>query len=82
MQMLTADAIAAMKPNSVFINLGRGNCVDEQALIQGEYFELDVLSGTMTPAMPSRLLPPLEHAGVQAIFYFLVINNKASKTSK
>jgi hypothetical protein len=24
-----------MKPNAVFINVGRGKCVDEEALIQG-----------------------------------------------
>jgi phosphoglycerate dehydrogenase-like enzyme len=36
--MLSAEAIAAMKPNSVFINVGRGKCVDEQALIQGNAF--------------------------------------------
>lgn len=30
-----AAAIAAMRPHSVFINLGRGKCVDEKALIAG-----------------------------------------------
>lgn len=33
-KMVNASAIAAMKPNAVFINVGRGKCVDEQALIQ------------------------------------------------
>jgi ribosomal protein S27E len=34
-QLVSAAAIAAIKPNAVFINVGRGKCVDEQALIQG-----------------------------------------------
>lgn len=33
--LVSAAAIAAMKPNAVFINVGRGKCVDEEALIQG-----------------------------------------------
>lgn len=32
--MLSAAAIAAMRPNAVFVNLGRGPCVDEAALTQ------------------------------------------------
>ncbi|PNW71822.1 hypothetical protein CHLRE_16g689700v5 [Chlamydomonas reinhardtii] len=32
-KMVGAAAIAAMRPHSVFINLGRGKCVDEKALI-------------------------------------------------
>jgi phosphoglycerate dehydrogenase-like enzyme len=35
-QLVSAAAIAAMKPSAVFINVGRGKCVDEQALIQGK----------------------------------------------
>jgi hypothetical protein len=31
-----------MKPNAVFINVGRGNCVDEEALVKGACFELDI----------------------------------------
>jgi urease gamma subunit len=34
-KLVSAAAIAAMKPNGVFINVGRGKCVDEEALIQG-----------------------------------------------
>lgn len=34
-QLVSAAAIAAMRPNAVFINVGRGKCVDEAALIQG-----------------------------------------------
>jgi phosphoglycerate dehydrogenase-like enzyme len=32
--MVSAEALAAAKPNAVFINLGRGPVVDEDALIQ------------------------------------------------
>ena len=32
-KLFGADAVAAMKPNAVFINVGRGKCVDEDALI-------------------------------------------------
>lgn len=35
-KLVSAAAIAAMKPNGVFINVGRGKCVDEEALIDGE----------------------------------------------
>jgi hypothetical protein len=34
-KLVSAAAIAAMKPNGVFINVGRGKCVDEEALIKG-----------------------------------------------
>jgi phosphoglycerate dehydrogenase-like enzyme len=34
-QLIDAAAIAAMKPNAVFINVGRGKCVDEEALVKG-----------------------------------------------
>ncbi|KAF5840020.1 D-isomer specific 2-hydroxyacid dehydrogenase [Dunaliella salina] len=33
-KLVNAAAIAAMKPNAVFINIGRGKCVDEEALIK------------------------------------------------
>lgn len=36
-KMVSEAAIAAMKPNGVFINVGRGKCVDEQALIKGKW---------------------------------------------
>jgi phosphoglycerate dehydrogenase-like enzyme len=32
--MVGASAFASMKPTGVFINVGRGKCVDEEALIQ------------------------------------------------
>ena len=35
-QLIDADAISSMKPNGVFINVGRGQNVDEEALIAGE----------------------------------------------
>lgn len=38
-QLVSAAAIAAMKPNAVFINVGRGKCVDEEALIQGGFLD-------------------------------------------
>lgn len=44
-QLINAAAIAAMKPNTVFINVGRGKCVDEEALVKGGCLILE-LSGT------------------------------------
>ena len=35
-QSVSATAIAFMRPNAVFINVGRGKCVDEEALVAGE----------------------------------------------
>lgn len=33
-KLFSADAVAAMQPHAVFINVGRGKCVDEDALIE------------------------------------------------
>lgn len=35
-RIIDADAIAAMKADSVVINVGRGKCIDEAALVQGQ----------------------------------------------
>jgi lactate dehydrogenase-like 2-hydroxyacid dehydrogenase len=34
-QLVNAAAIAAMKPTGVIVNIGRGKCMDEAALIEG-----------------------------------------------
>lgn len=33
-KLFDADAVAAMQAHAVFINIGRGKCVDEDALIE------------------------------------------------
>lgn len=35
-EFINAEAINAMKPNAVFINIGRGKTVEEPALIRGK----------------------------------------------
>ena len=35
-KLINAEAIRAMQPHAVFINLGRGTTVDEEALIEGD----------------------------------------------
>ncbi len=35
-KLVSAAAIAALQPHAVFVNLGRGATVDEEALIAGE----------------------------------------------
>ena len=35
-KIVSKGAIAAMRPNGVFVNVGRGKCVDEEALIEGK----------------------------------------------
>jgi hypothetical protein len=35
-KIISRAAVAAMRPNGVLVNVGRGKCVDEEALIEGE----------------------------------------------
>eukprot|EP00882_Tetradesmus_deserticola_P034651 GHRQ01039845.1.p1 GENE.GHRQ01039845.1~~GHRQ01039845.1.p1 ORF type:complete len:100 (-),score=19.33 GHRQ01039845.1:132-431(-) len=46
-KLISAAAIAAMKLNGVFVNVGRGKCVDEKALIDGEAYILVSLCSVM-----------------------------------
>ncbi len=35
-KIISRAAINAMRPNGVLVNVGRGKCIDEEALIEGE----------------------------------------------
>ena len=58
-QMVNSAAIASMKPTGVFINVGRGKCVDEEALIRGRLItRLQAAAGTgyrLQAVAPTRL---------------------------
>jgi phosphoglycerate dehydrogenase-like enzyme len=58
-ELVSAAAITAMKPNAVLINVGRGKCVDEQALIQGTACANCVVCARHRPVMCPKHRPPL-----------------------
>jgi hypothetical protein len=53
-ELVNAAAIAAMRPNAVLVNVGRGKCIEEPALI----------AGGLRCAAPAGLLAPC--AGLRA----------------
>jgi len=55
-KMFSREAVAAMKPSAVFINVGRGKCVDEEALIEaleGNRIRGACLDVTYTEPLPA-----------------------------
>lgn len=69
-KIISRDAIAAMRPNGVLVNVGRGKCVDEEALIEAlterriRGAALDVFAAEPLPAasplwgLPNAFLSP------------------------
>lgn len=57
-QLVSAAAIQAMQPHSVFINVGRGKCIDETALISGKLqgFKASALAMWTRQLWPLNLL--------------------------
>lgn len=55
-ELINAAAIAAMKPTGVFINVGRGKCVEEPALIQA--LESGTIRGAALDVFYEEPLPP------------------------
>ncbi|GFR44249.1 hypothetical protein Agub_g5451, partial [Astrephomene gubernaculifera] len=55
-RMVDATAIAAMKPSGVFINVGRGGCVEEEALV--EALQSGRIRGAALDVFAVEPLPP------------------------
>eukprot|EP00882_Tetradesmus_deserticola_P009275 GHRQ01009786.1.p1 GENE.GHRQ01009786.1~~GHRQ01009786.1.p1 ORF type:complete len:398 (+),score=168.14 GHRQ01009786.1:291-1484(+) len=55
-KLISAAAIAAMKPNGVFVNVGRGKCVDEEALIDA--LQAKRIRGAALDVFAKEPLPP------------------------
>lgn len=49
-KLVNAEAIKAMQPHAVFINLGRGTTVDEEALTEGKqnFFQFLLSEGSVS----------------------------------
>ncbi len=60
-QILSKEAIAVLKPNAVVINVGRGKCIDEEALIDGacsSYLHAAQSWSSLPTITPSGAPPP------------------------
>lgn len=77
-QLINAAAISAMKPNGVLVNVGRGKCIDEAALIEGETKgHLMLVSDTaLGKTMPHVCLLMAEH---QAALAALLVESEESQ---
>lgn len=52
--IIDAAALAAMKPSGVLINVGRGNSIDQEALVQGEGPSFPASACSMLACLPAR----------------------------
>ena len=51
---ISAEAIASMRSDAVFVNIGRGNTVDEDALIKGQESHAEFAAAAWDGSMGSR----------------------------